>query len=137
MLYDLKRFLMAQEHDYALALAEIRAGHKRSHWMWYIFPQLRGLGYSYYADYYGIADTEEAQKYLAHPILGTRLREISGALLELPENNPVRVLGKPDDLKLCSCMTLFEYVAEENCVFSKVLEKYYAGKRDAITLRML
>jgi len=135
--YDLNRFLAAQERDYAQALAEIRAGRKRSHWIWYIFPQLRGLGYSYNAEFYGIADAEEARQYLAHPVLGARFREITGALLELPESDPVRVMGRPDDLKLCSCMTLFERVAEPGSVFGKVLDKYYGGKRDAATLRML
>ena len=84
MAYDLSRFLAAQERDYAQALAEIRTGRKRSHWIWYIFPQLRGLGYSYNAEYYGLADAEEARRYLAHPVLGARLREITEALLELP-----------------------------------------------------
>ena len=134
---DLNRFLMAQERDYAQALAEIRAGRKQSHWIWYISPQLRGLGYSYNAEYYGIADAEEARLYLAHPVLGSRLREITNALLELPESDPVRVMGRPDDLKLCSSMTLFEYVAEQDSVFGKVLDKYYGGRRDAATLRML
>ena len=137
MAYDLNRFLTAQEQDYAQALAEIRAGRKRSHWIWYIFPQLRGLGYSYNAEYYGIADAEEARQYLAHPVLGARLREITEALLELPESDSVRVMGRPDDLKLCSSMTLFEYVAEQGSVFGKVLDKYYGGRRDAATLRML
>ena len=135
--YDLNRFLAAQERDYAQALAEIRAGRKWSHWIWYIFPQLRGLGYSYNAAFYGIADAEEARQYLAHPVLGARLREITGALLELDENDPVRVMGRPDDLKLCSCMTLFASIAEPDSVFDKVLVKYYGGKRDAATLRML
>lgn len=137
MAYDLNRFLTAQEQDYAQALAEIRAGRKRSHWIWYIFPQLRGLGYSYNAEYYGIADAEEARQYLAHPILGARLREITEALLELPESDSVCVMGRPDDLKLCSSMTLFEYVSVQDSVFGKVLDKYYGGRRDAATLRML
>ena len=105
--------------------------------IWYIFPQLRGLGHSHNAEYYGIADVEEARQYLAHPVLGTRLREITGALLELNESDPGRVMGYPDDLKLCSSMTLFEHVAEKGSVFGKVLDKYYGGKRDAATLRML
>lgn len=137
MAYDLNRFLAAQEQDYAQALAEIRAGRKRSHWIWYIFPQLRGLGYSYNAEYYGIADAEEARQCLAHPVLGARLREITEALLELPESDSVRVMGRPDDLKLCSSMTLFEYVSVQDSVFGKVLDKYYGGRRDAATLRML
>ena len=137
MAYDLNRFLTAQEQDYAQALAEIRAGRKRSHWIWYIFPQLRGLGYSYNAEYYGLADAEEARRYLAHPVLGARLREITEALLELPESDPIRVMGRPDDLKLCSSMTLFEYVSVQDSVFGKVLDKYYGGRRDAATLQLL
>ena len=137
MNYDLNRFLVPQERDYARALAEIRAGRKRSHWIWYIFPQLRGLGYSCNAEFYGITDAEEARQYLAHPVLGARLREITGALLELTENDPVRVMGRPDDLKLCSSLTLFEHVAEQDSVFGRALDKYYGGKRDAATLRML
>ena len=137
MAYDLNRFLTAQERDYAQALAEIRAGRKRSHWIWYIFPQLRGLGYSYNSEYYGIAHAEEARQYLAHPVLGARLREITTVLLELPESDPLLVMGRPDDLKLCSSMTLFEYAAEQDSVFGKVLDKYYGGRRDAATLRML
>ena len=135
--YDLNRFLKAQERDYAQALSEIREGQKRSHWIWYIFPQMRGLGHSYMSEFYGITDEEEARQYLAHPVLGARLREISAALLELPQNDPSRVMGWPDDKKLCSCMTLFERVAEPGSVFSQVLERYYGGKRDAATLRML
>lgn len=137
MTYNLSRFLTAQERDYEQALSEIRTGRKRSHWIWYIFPQLRGLGYSYNAEFYGIADVEEARQYLSHPVLGARLREITGALLELPENDPVRAMVHPDDLKLCSCMTLFEHVAGQDAVFGKVLDKYYGGRRDALTLRML
>lgn len=137
MTYNLSRFLTAQERDYEQALSEIRTGRKRGHWIWYIFPQLRGLGYSYNAEFYGIADVEEARQYLSHPVLGARLREITGALLELPESNPTRVMGRPDDIKLCSSMTLFEYVAEKNSVFGKILDKYYGGKRDPATLRMM
>lgn len=134
---DLSRFLTAQERDYPRALQEIRAGRKRSHWIWYIFPQLRGLGYSDYAAFYGIADIEEARAYLAHPVLGSRLIEITGALLELPESDPLRVMGTPDDLKLRSCMTLFACIAEPGSVFHRALDKYYGGEPDAQTLRLL
>ena len=134
---DLSRFLKAQEYDYAQALKEIRAGRKRSHWMWYIFPQLQGLGFSPTAQYYGIRDLEQAVDYMAHPVLGPRLVEISGALLALPGSDPSAVMGYPDDLKLCSCMTLFELAAPEEPVFGRVLEKYYGGRRDRMTLKLL
>ena len=134
MAADLERFLPPQERDYAQALGEIRAGRKRSHWIWYIFPQLRGLGHSHYANYYGLEDKEEARAYLAHPVLGPRLLEITGALLALPERDPVRVMGRPDNLKLCSCMTLFEAVSQPGSVFAQVLERFYGGQRDGRTL---
>ena len=137
MTYDLDRFLSAQEQTYDIALAEIRADRKQSHWIWYIFPQLRGLGHSAYSDFYGIKNAEKARQYLNHAVLGCRLREISGALLDLRENDPVRVMGVPDNLKLRSCMTLFECVAEPDSVFGKVLEKFYSGNRDRRTLERL
>ena len=135
----LERFTAAQAGDYDRALAEIRAGRKRSHWMWYVFPQLRGLGRSEMAHRYGIADAEEARAYLDHALLGARLREISSALLEQPERDPTRVMGSPDDMKLRSSMTLFEAVArhEEGQVFTKVIEAFYRGQRDESTLRLL
>ena len=133
----LARFVKAQEGDYARALREIQSGRKRSHWMWYIFPQLRGLGFSSTAQFYGIRDLEEAVAYMAHPVLGPRLVEISEALLALETNDPGRVLGYPDDLKLRSCMTLFELAAPEQPVFGRVLEKFYAGRRDPRTLELL
>ena len=105
---SLERFVSAQARDYGTALAEIRSGHKRSHWMWYIFPQLQGLGMSSTAQYYGVRGIEEAKRFIAHPVLGRNLREISGALLALDTNDPAAVMGWPDNLKLCSCMTLFE-----------------------------
>ena len=134
---ELDKFVSAQARDYACALAEIKSGRKRSHWMWYIFPQLQGLGFSPTAQYYGIRDLEQAKDYMAHPVLGPRLVEISGALLSLPGSNPSAVMGYPDDLKLCSCMTLFELAAPEEPVFARVLEKYYGGRRDSLTLRLL
>ena len=140
MYYDgksLDKFVSAQARDYATALAEIRSGRKRSHWIWYIFPQIQGLGMSPTAQYYGIRDLEEAMDYMAHPVLGPRLVEISNALLALDTSNPSAVMGYPDDLKLCSCMTLFELAAPEEKVFTKVLEKFYNGRRDSLTLRIL
>lgn len=135
--YDLERFVKAQAYDYDAALREIRGGRKRSHWMWYIFPQLRGLGFSSTAQYYGIRDLEEAKAYMAHPVLGPRLAEISEALLGLDACDPSAVMGYPDDLKLRSCMTLFALAAPEQPVFGRVLEKYYAGRRDERTLELL
>ena len=135
---DLSRFVAAQEHEYDDALREIRGGRKTSHWMWYIFPQLRGLGFSEMATYYGLQDLAEAKAYLAHPVLGKRLREICHALLSLQDPNPDVVFGYPDNLKLCSSMTLFEQVAEGNdSVFSQVLDSCFQGRRDQRTLSML
>ena len=134
---ELDKFVSAQARDYETALAEIRSGRKRSHWMWYIFPQLQGLGFSPTAQYYGIRDLEQAMDYMAHPVLGPRLVEISTALLGLGSSNPSAVMGYPDDLKLCSCMTLFELAAPEEPVFGRVLEKYYGGRRDRMTLNLL
>lgn len=107
MAYHLKRFLQAQEFNYSMTLQEIKNGCKQTYWMWYIFPQLKELGRSTTAKYYGIADIEEARQYLAHPVLGTRLKEISAVLLTLDTNDPYSVMGGIDGLKLCSSMTLF------------------------------
>ena len=140
MYYDergLDKYVSAQARDYYDALREIRGGRKRSHWIWYIFPQLDGLGYSPTAQYYGIRDLEQAKDYMAHPVLGPRLVEISEALLALPSSDPGAVMGYPDDLKLCSCMTLFELAAPDQPVFGKVLDKFYGGRRDPLTLRLL
>ncbi len=133
----LQRFLDAQRADYPAALAEITAGRKRSHWMWYIFPQLRGLGYSELAHRYGIANAAEAAAYLAHPVLGQRLLEISRALLALPGSHATAVMGSPDDLKLRSSMTLFGQVPGADGVFQAVLDKFFQGQPDARTLQLL
>ncbi|MBQ3255989.1 MAG: DUF1810 domain-containing protein [Oscillospiraceae bacterium] len=135
--FDLKRFADAQKRFYETAREEIRRGRKRSHWMWYIFPQIRGLGFSSNAHYYGIVSLEEARAYLADPYLGGNLCEISGLLLQLETSDPYRVFGTPDDMKLCSSMTLFALVSEEGSVFHKVLDKYYGGRMDSATLRIL
>ena len=138
--YDLNRFLQAQAQEYngyKAALAEIRRGRKERHWMWYIFPQLRGLGRSAASFHYAIADIHEAKAYFADPVLGSRLVEISECLL-LPEtDDPCTVFGCPDDMKLRSCMTLFREAAPECDVFQKVLNKYFAGKPDPKTLQIL
>jgi len=137
MNYNLDRFIQAQGHSYETALSEIKNGFKRTHWMWYIFPQLKELGRSSTAKYYGIEDLEEAKMYLAHPVLGTRLKEISEALLKLETNDPYRVMGDIDGLKLCSSMTLFAEVEGYDSVFGKVIDKYYGGKRDVNTIHIL
>lgn len=134
---DLQRFKEAQKQDFDLALEEIRRGQKRSHWMWYIFPQIRGLGFSSMSAYYGIRNLEEAMDFLKDPYLGGNLKEICQALLELDTDNPHQVFGSPDDLKLLSSMTLFEKAEGKAGIFTKVIEKYYGGKRDQKTLKIL
>ena len=136
MAADLSRFLKAQEQDYEQALREIRSGRKRSHWMWYIFPQIQGLGFSPTAQYYAIRDLQEARDYLAHPVLGARLKEISSALLDLNGLSTSEIFGYPDDLKLRSSMTLFRMADLNEPVFLEVLEKYYDGKPDARTVEL-
>lgn len=137
MMYDFSRFYAAQNYSYATALAEIRCGRKQSHWMWYIFPQLRGLGRSDMSQYYALADVREAMAYLEDPVLGPRLKEISGALLDLPGDSARAVMGSPDDMKLRSCMTLFALADPYCAVFRQVLDKYFGGKDDPRTLRLL
>ncbi len=133
----LQRFLDAQDGVYEQALAELRAGRKRSHWMWFVFPQIAGLGHSSTAVYYAIADLAEARAYLAHPLLGARLAECAGALLGVTGRTAHEILGSPDDLKLRSSMTLFAQVAGPDSVFRRVLERYYGGEADARTLDLL
>ncbi|MER2150906.1 MAG: DUF1810 domain-containing protein [Candidatus Limivicinus sp.] len=137
MAADLSRFLKAQEHDYEQALREIRSGRKRTHWMWYIFPQIQGLGFSSTAQYYAIRDIEEAKDYLAHPVLGARLKEISSALLDLEGLSASEIFGYPDDLKLRSCMTLFRMADLNEPIFLEVLEKYYDGEPDFRTVDLV
>ena len=132
----LERFVKAQERSYQTARSEIQYGQKMSHWMWYIFPQLKELGYSSTAKYYGIVDRKEAEAYLAHPVLGNRLREISSELLKLESCDPGYVMGYPDDLKLKSCMTLFLEISGES-MFQKVLDKFFDGEKDEATLKLL
>ena len=132
---DLNRFYEAQEDSYPRALEEIKNGMKVSHWMWYIFPQITGLGYSSTAKYYEIKDLEEARDYLNDDVLGSRLKEISLELLKLETNIPVVVFGMVDSFKLKSSMTLFDYISEDkDNVFSKVLDKYYDGDIDQKTI---
>jgi uncharacterized protein (DUF1810 family) len=134
---NLQRFLDAQATDYPSALAEIKNGRKRSHWMWYIFPQIQGLGFSSISQHYAINDLAEATAYLAHPVLGKRLVEISTVLLGLASSNATQVLGTPDDLKLRSSMTLFAAVPGADPVFAAVLDKFFKGAHDSKTLQML
>ncbi len=136
-IYNLDRFLKMQEMKYTWALKEIINGRKESHWIWFIFPQLRALGKSQMALYYGIEDLREAKAYIEHPVLGSRLRDISAVLLTLDTNDPLAVMGHPDHLKLCSCMTLFMHATEDSWVFKAVLEKYYGGEPDRRTLEIL
>lgn len=131
---SLNRFIDAQEEAYQRALQEVKNGMKTSHWMWYIFPQISGLGTSSISTYYAISDLEEAKAYLSNSVLGTRLREISNELLKLETNEPVLVFGKVDSLKLNSSMTLFDYVSDEEDVFQKVIDKFYDGRKDELTL---
>ncbi|MBR4164315.1 MAG: DUF1810 domain-containing protein [Solobacterium sp.] len=134
---DLSRFHKAQETDYKIALREIQNGRKRSHWMWYIFPQLKGLGHSGMAEYYGISGIEEAKAYLKDPVLGARLLEISKALLKIECDDPRIVMGYPDNLKLKSCMTLFAEADPETDIFQSVLNKFFNGEKDTLTLSLL
>lgn len=136
--HSLQRFLEAQLNTYDTALCEIKSGRKLSHWMWFIFPQLKGLGRSCTAQFYGIEDFEEARLYLQHPILGKRLKEITSVLLTQPNSNAHAVFGSPDDLKLHSSLTLFAHVSEkENSVFHEALTRFFEGKFDVNTLQLL
>lgn len=136
-MYDLSRFTNAQKHDYETALAEIRSGRKRSHWMWYIFPQIQGLGRSQTAQFYAIRDLGEAAAYLNDPYLGKNLREISKALLEIEGSSASQIFGSPDDMKLRSSMTLFTLASQDNQIFRDVLAKYYHGKMDERTVKIV
>lgn len=137
MNYEISRFMKEHQTDYQRALTEIKNGKKVSHWMWYIFPQLKGLGRSSMSEYYGIQDLDEAKAYLADPILGRHLIEICNALLSLDTNDATEVMGRPDDRKLKSSMTLFDAATESLDIFQMVLDKYYNGKKDYRTLKML
>ena len=133
----LQKFIDAQENIYTNALAEIKNGCKKSHWMWFIFPQISGLGVSETSRYYAIKDINEATSYLHHNLLGSRLIEISQALLDLDCNNVQKIFGYPDDLKLFSSMTLFTQILNAPLIFQKVLDKYFNGKLDVKTLKLL
>lgn len=135
--FDLNRFVQAQEEVYPRALAELKLGRKRSHWMWFIFPQIDGLGYSSTAKFYAIKSKDEATAYLAHPLLGKRLMECAEALLKIEGKSAAEIFGYPDDLKLRSSMTLFASITPGGSVFSRVLDRYFEGEPDARTLELL
>ena len=134
---NLDRFIEAQTSSYQAALTEMRNGRKRSHWMWFIFPQIQGLGFSETARFYAIHDLSEAEEYTRHPVLGPRLVEVSTALLEVQSSNASAIMGSPDDLKLKSSMTLFAAVPGADPVFRAVLKKFFGGAQDEKTLRII
>lgn len=136
-MWDLERFVFAQQVNYERALREIRSGKKQSHWMWYIFPQVRGLGASSMSWKYGLEGLEEARAYLAHPILGQRLLDCCEAVLRTASNDPWEVFGSPDDQKFRSCLTLFALADPSVPVFEKLLDKFYGGEKDLKTLQIL
>lgn len=135
--HDLERYISAQGVGYPVALSEIKQGKKESHWMWYIFPQIKGLGRTETSDFYAIQDLNEAENFLNHPVLGSRLIKISKALLLPEKNNANDIFGYPDDLKLKSSMTLFASLFNSDPVFSAVLEKFFNGRKDDETLRIM
>ena len=135
--YDLNRFVLAQQGDYEQALAEIKAGRKRTHWMWYIFPQIDGLAFSPMSQHYSIKSADEARAYLAHPVLGPRLVACAQATVEHQGRTATEIFGSPDDLKLRSCATLFARVSPAGSVFHRLLAQYYPGSPDEATLRLL
>ena len=131
--HDLQRFIEAQTGSYAAALAELRAGRKRTHWMWFVFPQIAGLGHSAMAQHYAIASRDEAVAYLAHVTLGPRLRDCTRAVLDVPGRTAHEIFGAPDDTKFRSCMTLFDTVSPGD-IFNEALARFFAGQRDPATL---
>jgi uncharacterized protein (DUF1810 family) len=135
--YDLDRFVTAQAPVYANVVAELALGRKQSHWMWFVFPQVRGLGFSPAAQRYGIASVDEARAYLAHPVLGPRLRECVSLMLCHRGQSALDILGSPDDLKLRSSMTLFAQAAPDEPAFKEVLAEFYSGKPDERTRTLL
>jgi uncharacterized protein (DUF1810 family) len=135
--HDLSRFVEAQRSTYERALSELRSGRKRAHWMWYVFPQLAGLGRSAMSRRYAIADAEEAKAFLEHPVLGPRLVECASAVLGIDGRSAYEIFGSPDDLKLRSCATLFARASPAGSVFAALLAKYFGGLEDEETVRLL
>lgn len=136
-MWDLERFVLAQQVNCEDALREMRCGRKQTHWMWYIFQQLRGLGRSAMSMRYGLDGLEEARAYLAHPVLGPRLLECCEAVLKADSNDPWEVFGSPDNLKFCSCLTLFALAAPSVPIFEQLLDKFYGGQKDLRTIQIL
>ena len=132
----LERFIEAQKRDYKIALEEVRKGKKETHWIWYVFPQMLGLGHSCYANLYGIKNKDEAEEYLKHKILGKRLREVTSALLKHEGKSAEDIFGYPDTMKVKSSMTLFDTICPDD-IFAQVLHKFYDGKKCKLTLEML
>jgi uncharacterized protein (DUF1810 family) len=135
--YNLSRFVQAQEGVHEQALAEIRSGRKQSHWMWFIFPQFAGLGFSATSQWYSIKSLAETRAYLNHPVLGPRLLECAEAALSVQGRTALAIFGSPDDMKLRSCATLFARVSPPGSVFHQLLDRYYQGEPDTQTLRLL
>ena len=135
--HRLQRFVDAQSDIYSQVVTELARGKKSTHWMWFVFPQLRGLGRSAMAQHYGIASLDEARAYWAHPLLGSRLKECTELVLAVQGKSALDIFGTPDDLKLCSCLTLFERAAPAQPLFARAIDKYYGGRRDAGTLALL
>ena len=133
----LERFVLAQERDFEIALTEISYGRKRSHWMWYIFPQIQGLGFSDTSKHYGIKDLKEATEYYVHPVLGPRLIKIARELLHHSDKNAQEIFGSPDDLKLRSSMTLFATVPGADQIFQQINDQFFNGENDRKTQRIL
>jgi uncharacterized protein (DUF1810 family) len=137
MAFDLQRFVDAQEAIYAQVLEEFRAGRKQTHWMWFVFPQIAGLGFSETAKLYAIGSRDEAAAYLRHPLLGPRLLECTDLVLKVRDRSIHQILGSPDDMKFRSCMTLFAHATNDNAAFEDALRKYFGGAHDPLTLERL
>jgi uncharacterized protein (DUF1810 family) len=135
--FDLNRFVQAQAPSYTTALTELSAGSKRSHWMWFVFPQIDGLGFSATTKLYSIKSLAEARAYLTHPVLGARLVECTRTVLSLKGRTALDIFGKPDDMKLQSSMTLFAAISTAESEFAAMLDKYYSGKRDPRTVELI
>jgi uncharacterized protein (DUF1810 family) len=135
--FDLQRFVDAQRDTYSQAYAELKRGRKASHWMWFIFPQLKGLGHSYNANYFGISSLAEAKAYLEHPVLGPRLRECTTAVNAVSGRTAHEIFGSPDDIKFRSSMTLFSRATSDGSIFGEALQKYFDGQADERTVELL
>lgn len=135
--YELSRFVASQELHYSVALQELIQGKKESHWMWFIFPQIAGIGYSQIARHYAISSTSEASAYLMNPVLGQRLLECCEAVLAIESKTALEIFGSPDDMKLHACATLFSYVVPAGSIFHQIIDKYFAGKKHMKTISCL